>query len=104
MGHGAQTAAAACIAAAEGGCAQLQRRREGFQRQLEALPKDAQTADDQLLEAMAQALNSQKRRCRKLWEAGCQAAAVEGPDVDLDAATTSLVEEPATISLEECLD
>jgi len=104
LAHGAQTASVACIAAAEGECAHLQQQQDVLRRNLEALPKEAHEDEEQLLVEMAQTLNNQKRRCRKLWEASCQNAAAEGPEVDLDPATVSLVEAPATISLEECLD
>merc|ERR1712232_1436904 len=102
LAHGAQTAAVACITAAESECAELLKQQEALNRQLEALPKKAEEEDKMLLERMAQLLNSQKRRCRKLWEAGCQAAAAEGPDASHDEATANLLlEEPLTVSLEE---
>lgn len=102
LAHGAQTAASACIAAAEAECAQLREQQDILQRRLEALPKETEDAEDRLLQEMAHALNNQKRRCRQLFLASCQASATEGPEVD--PATVSLVQEPATMSLEACLD
>lgn len=108
LAHGAQTAASACIAAAEGECAQLQVQQETLLHQLESSSKEIEEYDKKLLAQMTQTLNKQKKRCLNLWVAGCQAAAADGPEPEFDPTTASLVEEPMTISLEaslkECLD
>jgi hypothetical protein len=79
-----------------------------LQRQLEVLPKQAEDDDTRLLEEMVRALNNQKRRCLKLWQAGCLIGSADGPGTDLDQATRSLMDEPITTSIEaatlSCLD
>lgn len=100
---GAQDAAFRCVSEAESECAELQTQHESLQRRLETLPKESDAEDDRILKEMAHILNNQKARCRKLWEAGWQAGGGDGDRPDVDVITVRL-DEPATISLTECLD
>eukprot|EP00928_Gymnodinium_smaydae_P022904 TRINITY_DN19096_c0_g1_i1.p1 TRINITY_DN19096_c0_g1~~TRINITY_DN19096_c0_g1_i1.p1 ORF type:complete len:378 (-),score=104.61 TRINITY_DN19096_c0_g1_i1:74-1207(-) len=68
LAHGAQTAASACVGAADAECAALQQRREALQRQLQALPGELEMEERRLLAEMVEVLNNQKRRCRDVWK------------------------------------
>jgi len=91
LAHGAQVAASACAAAAEEECAALQGRKESLKRDLDALESQVAAEEARLLEEFAAVLNAQKRRCRRLWEAGRGGLAIGGAGAALAIPTAATI-------------
>jgi len=102
LAHGAQTAADACVAAADEERAALLKRREALQGQLDALPVELEEEEERLLTEFVSVLNAQKRRCRRLWEA--RRAELQGAEAPLVEPAGADHKVPPGASLEDCLD